>query len=55
MNEMPNGTPGAFEMMGFAGVATTLSGWKPRGTVGTARISQVSKFPEVIYGARYLL
>jgi len=55
MNEMPNGTPGAFEIVGLAGVAIMLSGWKPRGTVGTTRVSQVSKFPELIYEAGNLL
>lgn len=33
MNESPKGTPGALEMVGLAGVAVILSGWKPRGTV----------------------
>jgi hypothetical protein len=55
MNEMPNGTPGAIEIVGLAGVAITLSGWKPRGTIGTASVSRVSEFPEVIDDARYLL
>jgi hypothetical protein len=32
VKERPNGTPGAFEIVGFAAVAITLSGWNPRGT-----------------------
>jgi hypothetical protein len=32
VNDRPNGTPGAFEMVGFASVGITLSGWNPRGT-----------------------
>jgi hypothetical protein len=30
---MPNGSPGAFSTRGVAGVALTLTGWKPSGTV----------------------